>query len=304
VVYVFAGKAIRLAEQMKAETSARFLLVIRILPMLLTLLILFGLCIPSYLWLEPDATAEQVGLACVLIACLGVLAWAISVHRVLSAIAGTAHYMRLCQHDGHEATLPGDSAPVLLLDGDAPVLAVAGVVHPQLVVSRRIMRALSSDQMDAAFRHERAHQISRDNFKRLLILLAPDVLPFVRRFSSVERNWAKFTEWAADDHAAAGNSRRALSLASALVTVAKMSSTPSSKPNLPSLAASLMADDRDLSERVDRLLHAQPEVEKSWRSMLPYAGGAAAFLAASVAMLLVWPASLSLAHRMLERLVN
>ncbi len=300
-IAVFAsGRAVRLAEQMKPRTSARFLLALRIMPMVLTVVIVGGLCIPSYLWLEPGASAEQVGLACFVFGCLGALAWAISIQRVVAAITGTARYMRRCQHDGCEATLPGESAPILVLEGDAPVLAIAGVVHPQLVVSRRVVRGLSPEQMHAAVRHERAHQISRDNLKRLLILMAPDVLPFVRGFATIERNWAKFTEWAADDHAAGGDSHRALSLASALVAVAKMSS----KPKLPSLMASLLADDRDLSERVDRLLHAQPSPEKSLRSMLPLVGWVGALAASSTVLLTIWPASLSLVHQMLERLVN
>ncbi len=300
VAYAFAGRAIRLAEQMNPKISARFLLLVRILPMMVTLAVLFGFCIPSYLWLEPGASAEEVGFACLLSGCLGALTWLISAQRVIAAIAGTARYMKRCHHDGHRATLAGDSSPVLVLKDDAPVLAIAGVVHPQLVVSQRVVSALSADQMDAAFRHERAHQVSRDNFKRLLILLAPDVFPFVKGFSALERNWAKFTEWAADDHAAAGDSHRALSLASALVKVARMSS----KPKLPVLAASLMADDRDLSERVDRLLHTQPPAQKTLRSVLPYMGGVTAFLAAGVALVLVWPTSLSLVHNVLERLVR
>jgi Zn-dependent protease with chaperone function len=295
-----AGKAVRLAEQMRPRTSARFLLAVRILPMVLTLLVLFGLCIPSYLWLEPGATAEEVGFACVLMACLGVLAWAISVQRVIVAITGTARYMRRCQHEGHEATLPGDPSPVLVLEGEAPVLAMAGVVHSQLVVSQCVVRSLSPDQMDAARRHERAHQLSRDNLKRLLILMTPDILPFVRGFAAVERSWAKFTEWSADDHAVGGDSHRALSLASALVAVARMSS----KPRLPSLIASLVADDLDLSERVDRLLHAQPAPGKSLRSVLPMIGGAGVVVVSCTALLLMWPASLSLVHNMLERLVR
>ena len=73
----------------------------------------------------------------------------------------------------------------LLLADKAPVLAVAGVVHPRLVISRRVMHGLTAEQRDAALRHERAHRTSRDNIKRFLILLSPDVLPFLRAFTGV-----------------------------------------------------------------------------------------------------------------------
>ncbi len=300
LAWLAARKAMRLAGQMRPRTSADFLLALRVMPLALTLLVLIGLCIPSYLWLEPGAGAEEVGLACVLMACLGLLSWAISIQRVIVALRGTARYVRRCQHDGHQATLPGDLSPVLVLDEELPVLAIAGVVRSQVVVSRRVVRGLSAEQMDAAFRHERAHQVSRDNFKRLLILMAPDVLPFVSGFASMERCWAKFTEWAADDRAAGGDSHRALSLASALVAVARMSS----KPRLPWLVSSLVAEDRDLSERVDRLLQAQAAPEKSLRSMLPWLSGAGIVVLGWLAVLLVWPASLALVHDLLERLVH
>jgi beta-lactamase regulating signal transducer with metallopeptidase domain len=285
---------------MKPRTSARFLFALRILPMVMAVLAVLGLCAPSYLWLEPGRSTEEIGIFCALFASLGLLSWVISIQRVLAAMSGTARYMRRCRREGRTGKLAGETSPVLMLEGNAAVLAIAGVVHPQLVVSARVVRDLTADQMDAACRHERAHQISRDNLKRLVILMAPDVFPFAQGFAQVERSWAKFTEWAADDYAVQGDSRRALSLASALVAVARMNS----KPRLPALIASLMADNHDLSERVDRLLHDQPAPTKSLNSMLPGVAGALTLLLTSGALLCAWPASLSLVHQMLERLVN
>ena len=299
-VSLIAGRAIRLAEGMKASTAARFLFAVRILPLLLTLLAVFGLCVPSYLWLEPGASPEKVGLVCVLAALLGALACGISMRRVVSAIAGTMSYVNRCEQAGHPTMLPGDNSPVLVLDQDVPVLAIAGVVHPRLVVSRRVVQSLSPEQIDAALSHERGHQISRDNFKRLLILFTPDVFPFVRGFTPLERGWAKFSEWAADDHAAAGDSHRALCLAAALVTVAKMNA----RPQLPSLVATLMADDRDLSERIDRLLHSQPVTPTSFPSLPGVVSSAAALLSGAFALMVVWPGSLAAVHQALERLVR
>ena len=116
----------------------------------------------------------------------------------------------------------------------------------------------SPEQRDAALSHERAHCNSGDNLKRFLILLAPDAVPMWGTFHGLERAWSKFTEWAADDEASAGDPQRALSLASALVRVAKMGS----KPRLNYLSCSLVGGDRELSERVDRLLRPQPKPGK------------------------------------------
>ena len=98
------------------------------------------------------------------------------------------------------------------IESDAPVLMLAGVFHPRLVVSRGVRRALTADQLAVAVRHEEAHGASHDNLKRLLLLLAPDAVPFVRWLGVLDRAWSRLAEWAADDRAVDG-SRRALARA-------------------------------------------------------------------------------------------
>jgi Zn-dependent protease with chaperone function len=104
----------------------------------------------------------------------------------------------------------------------APLLALAGIVRPRLVISRGVLRALSAEELAAALRHERAHWTARDNLKRLCILLTPGILPFAGSSRTLERGWRKFAEWAADDRAVAGSARRSCALAAALVRVARM----------------------------------------------------------------------------------
>jgi beta-lactamase regulating signal transducer with metallopeptidase domain len=193
-----------------------------------------------------------------------------------------------------------DSSQVLVLNGEVPLMAVAGVMHPCLVVSKSVMDALSEEQKEAAFRHETAHRISRDNLKKFLFLLAPDILPFVSGLSSLERGWAKFTEWAADDQAVDGDPQRALSLASALVKVAKMGvhSTPSY------LLSSLVDDDRDLETRVNRLLREPAYAERPLAPMVALARNAALIVGGVAATMLLWPGSLSGIHQLLEHLVQ
>ncbi len=57
-----AGTAMRVAERLKASSAARVLFAVRMLPFSLTLIAVVAFCIPSYLWLEPDATNEKVGV--------------------------------------------------------------------------------------------------------------------------------------------------------------------------------------------------------------------------------------------------
>ena len=297
-----AGTAVRLAEHMKPQSAARLLFVLRIFPLALTLLAVLAFCIPSYLWLEPEATGEKVGLLCVLMAVLGLALWVPALRGVVCAVRGTNRYLTDCERHGRRITVPGEESPALLLTDRTPVLAVAGIFHPRLLISRRVLRELSHEQRDAALRHEHAHRTSGDNLKRLLILLAPDAIPFVATFGGLERAWSKFTEWAADDEATAGDPERALTLASALVRVAKMKT--GSQPRANVLSCSLVGGSEELSQRVDRLLRPQPKPGKPVKEVVRLLGSASALIATAVGVITLWPGSLSLVHQALERLVH
>jgi beta-lactamase regulating signal transducer with metallopeptidase domain len=269
-------------------------------PLVLTLFAVLAFCIPSYLWLEPEATGEKVGFFCVLTAVMGVGVWVLSILRVAGAVRGTNRYLHECERHGRKVNVRGADSPALLLADKTPVLAVAGVLRPQLLISKRVMRGLSVQQREAALSHERAHCKSGDNLKRFLILLAPEALPFLPTFRGLDRGWSKFTEWAADDQASAGDPQRALSLASALVTVAKMGS----KPRLGYLSCSLVGGNQELSERVDRLLRPQPKPEKPVREVVAFLSSVVALTGSAVAVMVIWPGSLSLVHQALEHLVH
>ena len=72
MVRMGAGTAVRVAEHMKPRSAARLLFLLRTSPWVLTLLAVLAFCIPSYLWLEPEATGEKVGLICMMLALAGV----------------------------------------------------------------------------------------------------------------------------------------------------------------------------------------------------------------------------------------
>ena len=295
-----APAALRIAATMKPRLSSRLLFGLRIAPVAAALFLVAGFCVPSYIWLEPDVASERVGLACLVAAVLGAAVWLIALLRGGSSIARTARYVRACRLHSVETTVGGDSAQVLVVKDGVPLMAVAGVMHPCLVVSQSVMDALSDEQKEAAFRHETAHRISRDNLKKFLFRLAPDILPFVSGLSSLEQGWAKFAEWAADDHAVDGDAGRALSLASALVKVAKMGVHPAPSYRL----SSLVDDDRDLEVRVGRLLREPAYAEKPLAPVVAFARNVAVVATGVVATMLLWPESLGGIHRLLEHLVQ
>lgn len=166
--WLVAPSAIRLGESLKPRFAARLLLVLRLLPVAVAAFIVSALCVPSYLWLEPDADAERVGIACCLVALLGVALWATSLARVLRAIFISLRYRRRCERESNATLIPNQQEPLLVVDIEGAVLALAGVIRPRVVVSRGVLQALLPHQLDAALEHERAHQFSRDNLKRFL----------------------------------------------------------------------------------------------------------------------------------------
>jgi Zn-dependent protease with chaperone function len=292
--------AIRIAETMRPRSAARFLFVLRLLPLLLGVGAVLGLCVPSYLWFEPQASSERIGWACLTLALLAVAGWLLSIARVACAIAVSLRCHRAWQQAGRMAQLSGDTCHALVVKKDVPLLALAGVLRPRLVISDGVLRSLSAEQLDVALQHENAHRVSRDNLKRLLLLLAPAPLPFVHGFSLLEQAWVKFSEWAADDEAARGESFRALSLAAALLCVARMGTGP----RLSLLHTSLAAGDRDLSARIDRLLRVEPACPAPLprtRSLFVRAGVGTTVC---LATLILWPATLSSVHRLLEQFLR
>lgn len=295
-----APAVIRLARRTTPLAATRLLLGVRLFPLALSLLVVFGLCLPSYLLLEPEAGAERIGFGCLAAALLGAAVWALSIARALRATANSLGCLRRCHGLGASVQLAGESLPVSVIEGETPVLALAGVLRPRIVLSRAVLRSLSPEQLETALSHERAHSISRDNLKRWLLLVAPDPIPFFRGLAALDRHWAKYTEWAADDRAVAGDTRRSLSLASALVRMARLGAPARLAP----LMASLVSADDDLSARVDRLLRPGPRCEQP-RRRLRFALGAATLAALSILLaVMLQPATLYSVHRLLEHLIR
>ncbi len=251
LVVMTAGPLVsRKVARLRASSAAKCLFALRLFPAACGVFVVAALCIPSYLWLEPDGGRESVGLVCIGAALLGGSIWAASFLRTVRGLRQSRRCVERCLSAGQPLRLNGDSMPAWVTDGGTGPLMLAGLFRPQLFVSRPVVAALSGEELAAALRHESAHRASRDNLKRLAMLLTPEILPGVRGFAGIERPWVRFAEWAADDGAVAGDAESSLALASALVRVARLRLAV---PDWP-LATSLLDDSGELAARVDRLL--------------------------------------------------
>ena len=202
VLRLAAPRIVRYAEAWSPVRGAAVALGLRWLPGALGLFVAGFLCVPVYLRLEPLASDEELGAACVLLACGAVLAYAIPLGRAAWWVWRSEIRLRALLRGADE------QAGIFVIHETSPAMALAGLFHSRVVVSRQVLGLLSSDQMEAARRHERAHLESRDNWKRLLIEAAP--IDFGG--SALRQAWGRFSEWAADDRATEGDSARSVAL--------------------------------------------------------------------------------------------
>jgi Zn-dependent protease with chaperone function len=240
---------IGISARMRPQQAARLLLSLRLAPACLALCVVVALCVPSYLRYEQNGAAERVGVFCLVACVLGLSLGVISVGRGVYAVAHSFLLTRRCPSVAAATAWSRVSIATEDVSG-MPLLALIGVVRPRLILSRRVVEVLSPEQLEVALSHEQAHEVSRDNLKRLLVVLAPGVLPFVNGFSGLEHEWERAIELAADDHATAGEVGRSVALAEALIRVARLSNSEAGV----SLASSLCARNQDLASRVHRLL--------------------------------------------------
>jgi BlaR1 peptidase M56 len=261
LVHVLAGlsvwfaerRVIRLAERLTARGAAALLFWVRILPAAVALIVVAFACAPSYVRFEGNVNAERVGFTCLAMACLGAFIAIIAVVKGLRIATHSVAFTRRCRRNGSAVRLSGTPSRMLVIQGSRPFLVQSGIFRPYIVISQRLLSDFSSAELDAALGHERAHWLSHDNRKRLVLAFLPSVLPFWQPLKRLERNWSKFAERAADDVVIAKGVEPALSLATALVRLARIHGAGGA-PLWTPRGASLLGSSEDLSRRVQRLL--------------------------------------------------
>jgi hypothetical protein len=269
-VALLAPAAVRAANRMRPRTATRILLGLRLLPAAAAMFVVTGFCVPSYLSLEQEAGGEEIGWLCLIAACVSLVVLLQAALNLGRSVARSARYARHCERTG------------------APVLMLTGILRSRLVVSETIRRTLSPEQFEAALRHEQAHRDAWDNLKRLMLAATPRM----PGFATLERAWSRVSEWAADDEAVAGDAARALSLADALVRVARLGTV--------SVEVSFLGDGHDLACRVDRLLNPRMYGPSHANGLT----AVASLGIAVVAMATVVSQPLPVAHQLFEYLVH
>jgi Zn-dependent protease with chaperone function len=170
----------------------------------------------SFVFFEPRQNGEEIGTVFPVFAALGVALLATALWRGAEVVRSTRRLVREWTVRPEPIALDGISIPSVAVDADFPIVAVAGVVRPQLIIARSVLASCSPEELRAVLAHEQGHIDRRDNLRRLCIASAPDVISWLPASGRMFAAWREATEEAADDAASQAGAEGRLRLASAL----------------------------------------------------------------------------------------
>ena len=227
-----------------ATWDASSLYGLRALPLTAAAVLVIFLVIPSFLRLEQYQAEETIGCLGLGLAFGGIVVVGFGAISALLAWSKARRFLASCP-ETRRWQLDNSGASVVEIATANPMLLVAGIYRPKVLISEQAVRLLDPCEMQAAIRHELAHARSHDNFKKLAFQVSR--FPFL---SGLERSWMQAAELAADD-AAVTDESSAVDLASALLKVA----TRTSARGMPALATSLLPHtEQALRTRIERLI--------------------------------------------------
>jgi Zn-dependent protease with chaperone function len=243
------GWLIQRVTGMRAAARAALLAQARLLPLVIT-----GLLVPAqtigFLRFEEggpeSASPLLIGLA--------ILGAAFLIDALVSGVRSwrqTQFIVRGWRRSATPITVPSWARRAWSIRRRFPVVAVVGIVRPQLFVARQVTARCTSRELAAIAAHESAHVAARDNLLRLLFRLTPGAWLAARVADPIERAWIVAAEEAADERARVQSG--SVELASALTKVARMAAE--SEPELLPVSALIQAD--GLEHRVRRLLESE-----------------------------------------------
>jgi Zn-dependent protease with chaperone function len=235
-----------------ARRSA-LLFALRVTPVALAGLFVFGFVLPAFLLYEPHHSGETVGLKLTIVVTISAFGIAAAMFRVFASWWRTRRLVSDWLDSSDRAVIDGISMPAYRLRHAFPVFAIVGIFRPRMFIAEQLLDKLDATELSAVITHELGHVAGRDNLRRVLMRICRDllVLPVGR---VLDRDWADVSEAAADEFAVGyGGKRSALELASALIKIAR--DIPSGPmPEMPSAAFAAKHAGEALADRIRRLL--------------------------------------------------
>ncbi|MBI3493177.1 MAG: M48 family metalloprotease [Acidobacteria bacterium] len=206
--------------------------------------------VPSYWKYEPRGYGEGFDVSLGVMAITAALVIVAAGRRGLTAWWRASRRVRSWMRTAEPMTVAGSDMPMYAIDADGPLMALTGILRPRLIVARRLVCALTPEELAASVAHEAGHRRAWDNLKRLMMRGSPDFLSVTAAARALERRWASASEHTADRLAGRESSDARCALASALVKVARLT------PEVAALAEpiSTLVGGGEIVSRVERLL--------------------------------------------------
>jgi Zn-dependent protease with chaperone function len=244
LVALVSGRVVSRVDAAPSADRAAALFCLRVMPFVASFAIAFGIVLPLFLWFEPGNSDERVPVSLIVAAVFGCGLVAQVLWRASVGVRATRTLARRWQTEGRVVACD-TPFPVVAVDQPFPSVAIVGFRRPVLFMSTRVLCECPPDELRAMIAHERAHYDARDNVKRLLLRMCPSI---PGRSSRLDEAWQRAAEEAADA-AAATVPEQALSLAQALVRVARLATTAAAIAPV-----SAFYEAGDIEARVRRLL--------------------------------------------------
>lgn len=202
-----------------ASTRAAILAQVRLLP-LLSIVVLVSAQVVSFVRFEHEVVGEHPGPLLIITALPGlallidamIAAW--KSWRMTRAVVGS------WRKSAKPIIMPLWDRAAWRIERQFPVVAVVGVIRPELVVASRVADACTPEELAAIAAHEAAHVRHGDNLLRAAFSITPGAAYLGSLAAAIERDWSAAAERAADEKAREATC--GLDLASALTKVARM----------------------------------------------------------------------------------
>ncbi len=253
-----------------ASMRASTLFMLRVLPVIASLVVLLFLILPAYIRHEPHPTPEVVSYKLALIAFVSAAGIGLAVFRGLASWRATARLTADWLSHARSINLEGVNIPCYEIEHQFPVIALVGIFRPRLFIASKIFEQLQPAELSGAIHHEIGHLEARDNLKRGIMRVCRDVLLIIPSGRALDRHWSAASETAADEHAAERGRNVALDLAAALVKIARMI-PPGARPAMPAGVFLVGDEPAGIRARVSRLVQSAGKAtpQGRWEWLIP-----------------------------------
>jgi beta-lactamase regulating signal transducer with metallopeptidase domain len=256
ILWIGSPLLLRRLASLPARQHERLLYLLQLAPFVVAVLLTGLLCVPQYLYTETNLAPETVGWLCLLLAATVITRFGFAAVRALRIAARTMLFSRACRRTGQSVRCAHNQIPIYTLPEPAHRVALIGLFNPFVCISRHLMEdgSLSALALDVVLDHEHSHALHRDNWKLLSLHAIPRLNLRLPGGGTWMRHWQSVAEWAADDDAVQGDSRRAFLLAETLVALTRQATLPT--PGL--ICTGLVYEGSEFALRIDRLIQGVP----------------------------------------------